>query len=100
MIYFCSVGSSYCSSLVKLESDKCYKLPDYIRSMRGKLQVCPTKPVFAPSSLKVAWSGKSLIGQSSQVIAKTGRIGGLIFNRLTGKDALFIQSDKSYIIYH
>ena len=33
----------------------------YIGSKRGNPQVCLTRPVFAPFSLKVAWSRKSFI---------------------------------------
>ena len=39
-----------------------YSWPFYIGSKRGKLQSCLTRPVVTLFSLKVAWSGKSLIG--------------------------------------
>ena len=36
-------------------------MPKYIGPKREKKQVCLTKLVFTPFSLKVAWSGKSII---------------------------------------
>ena len=36
-------------------------MSNYIGSKRGNPQVCLTRSLFTPFSLKVAWSGKSLI---------------------------------------
>ena len=103
-IYLISIGLCSQHKVKKMHRVKwalVFAYDTHVESKRGKLQACPPKPVVALFSLKVAWSGNSLITHrevltcsrqsdpSSWLITPRGALGGSSRSSLGG---LFVHS--------